>query len=293
MNRVKLIYNPHSGKRELLDNFDIVFKCYQEKGYMIDTFRVGRDVQIKDAFFHDYSEYNHILIAGGDGTVNNTVNAMKNANVDLPIAILPLGTANDFAGNLGMPKDIEEACKQILNSEVRNIDLGLANDKYFVNILSTGIFTDISHKVNPKMKKSFGKLAYYLRGIQDAYNLKPLGIDVVSHETENLEEKYIMFVFNGKTAGKINLAYKAEIDDGKFDVILIKAKGIIKSINILFKILNGTYLDDEDVVEHFKTDELLIHSDEDIFIDIDGEKGPKCPVEITCIKGGLKVLGYK
>ncbi|MBN1469907.1 MAG: YegS/Rv2252/BmrU family lipid kinase [Fusobacteriaceae bacterium] len=293
MKRVKLIYNPHSGKRELLDNFDIVFKCYQEKGYMIDTFRVGRGAQIKDAFFHDYSEYNHILIAGGDGTVNNTVNAMKNANIDLPIAILPLGTANDFAGNLGMPKDIEKACKQILNSEVRNIDLGLANDKYFVNILSTGIFTDISHKVNPKMKKNFGKLAYYLRGIQDAYNLKPLGIDVVSHETENLEEKYIMFVFNGRTAGKINLAYKAEIDDGKFDVILIKAKGIIKSINILFKILNGTYLEDEDVVEHFKTDELLIHSDEDIFIDIDGEKGPKCPVEITCIKGGLRVLGYK
>lgn len=293
MKRVKLIYNPHSGKRELLDNFDAVFKCYQKKGYIIDVFRVGKGVEIKSAFEGNFSEYNHILIAGGDGTVNSVVNAMKNAELELPIGILPVGTANDFAGNLGISKNIEEACEQILNSEVRSIDLGLANDKYFVNILSTGLFTDISHKVDPKLKKNLGKLAYYLRGIKEAYNIRPLEIDVVSHENENLEDKYIMFVFNGKTAGKINLAYKAEIDDGKFDVILIKAKGIMKSINVLFKILNGTYLEDEEVVEHFQTDELFIHSEEDIFIDIDGEKGPKCPVEIRCIKGGLKVLGYR
>lgn len=293
MRKVKLIYNPHSGKRELLENFDTVFKCYQEKGYSIDIFRVGRGIEIKDAFTGDSSEYHHVLIAGGDGTVNNVVNAMKNSSIDLPIAVLPVGTANDFAGNFGISKNIEEACNQILDSEVRTIDLGIANDRYFVNILSTGLFTDISHKVDPKMKKNFGKLAYYLRGIKDAYNIKPLEIDVVSHENENLEEKYIMFVFNGRTAGRINLAYKAEIDDGMFDVILIKAKGIMKSINIFFKIINGTYLEDEEVVEYFKTDELFIHSDEEIIIDVDGEKGPKCPLEIRCIKGGLKVLGYK
>ena len=238
MRKVKLIYNPHSGKRELLEKFDTVFKCYQEKGYSIDIFRVGRGIEIKDAFTGDSSEYHHVLIAGGDGTVNNVVNAMKNSSIDLPIAVLPVGTANDFAGNFGISKNIEEACNQILDSEVRTIDLGIANDRYFVNILSTGLFTDISHKVDPKMKKNFGKLAYYLRGIKDAYNIKPLEIDVVSHENENLEEKYIMFVFNGRTAGRINLAYKAEIDDGMFDVILIKAKGIMKSINIFFKIIS-------------------------------------------------------
>ena len=67
----------------------------------------------------------------------------------------------------------------------------------------------------------------------------------------------------------------------------------MKSINIFFKIINGTYLEDEEVVEYFKTDELFIHSDEEIIIDVDGEKGPKCPLEIRCIKGGLKVLGYR
>lgn len=293
MKRVKLIYNPNSGKKELVDSLDEIFEIYQNNGFSLDIFRVSRNVDLKDAFNLVDNNYHHVLIAGGDGTVNNVVNAMKNAGLDLPIAILPVGTANDFAMTLGMPKNIKEACEQIINSEVKEVDLGKANERYFVNILSTGLFTDISHKVDPLLKKNFGKLAYYLRGIRDAYNIKPLEIDVKSKENENKEEKYIMFVFNGRTAGRIPLAYKAEIDDGMFDVILIKAKGIIKSINILFKILNGTYLEDEEVVEYYKTDELFIHSDEDIIIDVDGEKGPTCPLEIRCIKSGLKVLGYK
>lgn len=293
MKKVKLIYNPNSGKKELVDSLDEIFEIYQNRGFYLDIFRISGDVNLNDAFESTDSYYHHILIAGGDGTVNNVVNAMKNAGLDLPIAILPVGTANDFAMNLGMSKNIREACEQILDSEIKEVDLGKANDRYFVNILSTGLFTDISHKVDPLLKRNLGKLAYYLRGIRDAYNLKPLEIDVISKENENLENKYIMFVFNGRTAGRIPLAYKAEIDDGMFDVIIIKAKGIMKSINLFFKIFNGTYLEDEEVVEHFKTDELFIASDEDIIIDIDGEKGPVCPLEIKCIKGGLKVLGYR
>lgn len=293
MKKVKLIYNPNSGKKELVDNFDEIFEIYQKNDFILDVFRISAGIELKKAFEDKENQYHHVLIAGGDGTVNNVVNEMKNAGLDLPIGILPVGTANDFAMNLGMSKNISEACEQILNSEVKEVDLGMANDRYFVNILSTGIFTDISHKVDPLMKKNLGKLAYYLRGIRDAYNIKPLEIDVISKENENLDNKYLMFVFNGRTAGRIPLAYKAEIDDGLFDVIIIKAKGIMKGINVLFKIFNGTYLEAEEVVEYYKTDELFIHSDEDIIIDVDGEKGPKCPLEIRCIKGGLKVLGYK
>ena len=293
MKKVKLIYNPNSGKKELVDSLDEIFEIYQNRGFYLDIFRISVDVDLNDAFESTDDHYHHILIAGGDGTVNNVVNAMKNAGLDLPIAILPVGTANDFAMNLGMSKNIKEACEQILDSEIKEVDLGKANDRYFVNILSTGLFTDISHKVDPLMKKNLGKLAYYLRGIRDAYNIKPLDIDVFSKNNESYDNKYLMFVFNGRTAGRIPLGYKAEIDDGLFDVIIIKAKGIIKSINILFKVLNGTYLEDEEVVEYFKTDELYIHTDEDIIIDVDGEKGPACPLEIKCIKGGLKVLGYR
>lgn len=293
MKRVKLIYNPNSGRGLLVDKLDKIIEIYQKNSYFISIHRISNDIDLSLAFEDVDQSFHHILIAGGDGTVNNVINKMKSNNLDIPIAVLPVGTANDFARGIGMPDSIEEGLEQILNSEIKEIDLGKVNDTYFVNILSTGLFTDISHKVDPQLKKNFGRFAYYVRGIQDIYNIKPLDIDVVSKDVEYLEGKYMMFVFNGRTAGRIPLAYKAELDDGLFDVIIIKARGIKKSINTFLKILNGTYLEDEEIVEYFKTDELFIQSDEDIIIDIDGERGPVCPLEINCIKGGMKVFGYK
>ncbi len=292
MKKVKLIYNPRAGKKELLQEFDTVFNLYQKAGYILTIFRICKSSTLSDALIDIDESYSHILIAGGDGTINNVVNAIKEKEIDIPIAILPVGTANDFARSLGMPEDIEASVKQILASEIKQIDLGKANDRYFVNILSTGVFTDISQKVDKNLKKSLGRLAYYLTSIKEISNIKSLDIMVESKEVYNREDKYLMFVFNGRTAGRIPFAYKAELDDGVFDVIILKAKGIPKSINIFFKILNGTYLEDEEVIEYFKTDKLLIDSKEDIVVDLDGERGPHFPIEITCIKGGLKVYGY-
>lgn len=83
--------------------------------------------------------YHHILVAGGDGTVNYVVNLLKRRNLDLPVAVLPTGTANDFANTLGVPSDIEKACRRILGGEIRRVDLGRANDEYFVNVFSCGL----------------------------------------------------------------------------------------------------------------------------------------------------------
>jgi len=293
MKKVKFIYNPNSGNKEFLEGFDKIFEIYQNKGYTISILRINKKLILQNHLNDLDNTWDHILVAGGDGTINNLVNALKSLKLDIPIAVLPVGTANDFAGVLGMPLNIEKCLNQILNSKVKEIDLGMANDRYFVNILSTGVFTDISQKVDKTLKKSFGKLAYYLTSIKEIQNIKSLDIEVKSKEKDSLENKYLMFVFNGRTAGKIPFAYKAEIDDGLFDVIILKAKGIPKSINIFFKILNGTYLEDEEVVDYFKTDEVTIESAENIVVDLDGERGPEFPIKVKCIKGGLKILGYK
>lgn len=93
--------------------------------------------------------FRHVLIAGGDGTVNYVVGIMKRANIDIPVAVLSTGTANDFAGMLGMPTDINQACRAILNGEEHRVDLGVANGEYFVNVFSCGLFTDVSQKLQP------------------------------------------------------------------------------------------------------------------------------------------------
>lgn len=291
--KVKFIYNPYSGENLILSKLDKVISLHQEAGYTIVPYRItaGEDVGVALNDIKD-GNYKYILIAGGDGTVDSVVNAMAKNGISLPIGILPVGTANDFSKFLGMPSDVEEACKQILSSEVKSVDLGSINDKYFVNVASTGLFTDVSQKTDVNLKNTIGKLAYYLKGLEELPNFRKLHVNILSKEVEFDGEMYLLLVFNGATAGNFNLATRADACDGLLDIIMFKAVQIYELLPLFIKVLKGEHLDSNKVL-YFKTDYLKVECHEDIVTDIDGEKGPDFPLEIKCIKGGLKILGAK
>lgn len=293
MKKVKLIYNPYSGENLILSKLDTVINIHQQAGYVIVPYRIEKDESILNAFVDiKDGDYSYILVAGGDGTVDSVVNAMARSGISLPIAILPVGTANDFAKFLGIPFDISKACKQIINSNITTVDLGSINDKYFVNVASTGLFTDVSQKTDINLKNTIGKLAYYLKGLEELPNFRKLKVNIKSKEITFQGQMYFLLVFNGKTAGNFNLATKSDATDGLLDVIIFKAIPIYELIPLFIKILRGEHLESENVM-YFKTDNLFIECDENIVTDIDGEKGPEFPLEIKCIKGGLKILGVK
>jgi len=233
MYKVKFIYNPYSGEHTIGSDLDTIIRIHQKHEHVIVPHRICRENPLSNAFFDIDKSYRYVLIAGGDGTVDGVVNEMKKKNIDLPIAILPAGTANDFANYLGMPQDVEEACNQILISKEKKIDLGKINDKYFVNVASTGLFTDISQKMDMNLKNTIGKLAYYVKGLEQIPNFRKLKIKVNSHEVSFDGDMYLMLVFNGQTAGNLKFAYKAKVDDGLLDVIIIKA-GMLKNIINVF-----------------------------------------------------------
>ena len=291
--KVKFIYNPYSGENLILSKLDKVISLHQEAGYTIVPYRItaGEDVGVALSDIKD-GNYKYILIAGGDGTVDSVVNAMAKSGISLPIGILPVGTANDFSKFLGMSSDVEEACKQILSSEVKSVDLGSINDKYFVNVASTGLFTDVSQKTDVNLKNTIGKLAYYLKGLEELPNFRKLHVNILSKEVEFDGEMYLLLVFNGATAGNFNLATRADACDGLLDIIMFKAVQIYELLPLFIKVLKGEHLDSNKVL-YFKTDYLKVECHEDIVTDIDGEKGPDFPLEIKCIKGGLKILGAK
>ncbi|BDR63251.1 lipid kinase [Clostridium tetani] len=293
MSKVKFIYNPYSGENAIISDLDTVIDVHQKYGYTVIPYRISMEHELSEAFEDIDETYDYILVAGGDGTVDNVVNYMKNLNIDLPIGILPVGTANDFAKFIEIPGDIRAACEQILDSEPKEIDIGKVNDKYFINVASTGLFTDVSQKTDVNLKNTIGKLAYYVKGIEQLPNFRKINIKVTS-EVQNFEgDMYLMLVFNGETAGNFKLAYKSKIDDGLLDVIIIRAGMIIDIIPLFIKILRGEHLENVNGILYFKTDKLTIECNDDIATDIDGEKGPNFPLYIECIKGGIKVLGVK
>ncbi|WP_035292064.1 YegS/Rv2252/BmrU family lipid kinase [Clostridium sp. KNHs214] len=293
MGKVRFIYNPYSGENSIISDIDNVIRIHQKYGYSVVPYRISFEYSVEEAFNDLDDDYDYVLVAGGDGTVDNVVNTMKDKGIDLPIAILPVGTANDFAKLIGMPQNLEEACEQILNSKVKTVDLGKINNKYFINVASTGLFTDISQKTDTNLKNAIGKLAYYVKGIEQLPRFRKLSINVKSEEVNYDGDMFLMLVFNGRTAGNLNLAYKAEIDDGLLDVIIIKACAIKDMLPLFIKIVKGEHLENVNGLIYFKTDNLYIECHEDIVTDIDGERGPDFPLNIKCIRGGLKILGIQ
>lgn len=291
MKKVKFIYNPFSGEAVITKNLDTIIGKYQAKGYTIVPFRISTEQSLEDAFLDIDSSYHHILGAGGDGTINQIINIMKKKNLDIPLAILPVGTANDFAKYIGMPADIGSACDKILAGKIQEIDLGKANDKYFINVFSFGLFTDVSHKTPTHLKNTIGKLAYYLNGIKELPSFKKLDIKVTSDEFFYEGNALIFFTFNGRTAGNINISYKSEINDGLLDVIIVKGENIRSTLSSLLAFLKLEHLEKPKDIIHFTTSDFTVkYSDSSLESDIDGEVGPTSPIHISCIENGLKMI---
>lgn len=291
MKKVKFIYNPFSGEAVVIKNLDTIIEKYQAKGYTIVPFRISTEQSLEDAFLDIDSSYHHILGAGGDGTINQIINIMKKKNLDIPLAILPVGTANDFAKYIGMPADIGSACDKILAGKIQEIDLGKANDKYFINVFSFGLFTDVSHKTPTHLKNTIGKLAYYLNGIKELPSFKKLDIKVTSDEFFYEGNALIFFTFNGRTAGNINISYKSEINDGLLDVIIVKGENIRSTLSSLLAFLKLEHLEKPKDIIHFTTSDFTVeYSDSSLESDIDGELGPTSPIHISCIENGLKII---
>lgn len=293
MKKVKFIYNPFSGENTIITDIDKVIMVHQKYGYMVVPYRISIGCNLKDAFADINEEYHYILVAGGDGTVDSVVNCMKELRIQLPIGILPVGTANDFAKFIGIPQDVELVCERILNLPPRRLDIGKINNKYFINVASTGLFTDVSQKTDINLKNTMGKLAYYIKGLEQLPNFRSLKIKVNSEEVSYHGNMYLMLIFNGQTAGNLKLAYKSSIDDGMLDVIIIKAAAIKDIVALFIKLIRGEHLEGHNSLIYFKTRKVTVECEEGIVTDIDGERGPDFPLTIECEQGGIEVLGIK
>ncbi len=296
MKKVRFIYNPRSGETIVAYMLDEIIAMYQKRGLTIVPYRLSfeRDPSC-DIIDGLDTEYHHILIAGGDGTVNFVVNILMSNGIDLPVAVLPTGTANDFASMLGMPSDIRKACRKILAGEVRRVDVGDVNGRYFVNIFSCGLFTDVSQKTPTLLKNTFGKLAYYVRGLSEIPKFRPMRLTITSDGGNFEGSSLIFFVFNGQTAGKMRISYLSQIDDGLLDVIVVKGDDPAVALQAMlhyfsFSRNKGAY---PSGIVHFQCKQLTAISDTAETTDIDGQAGPQFPLAITCHQGALQVIFSK
>lgn len=288
MKKARLIYNPNSGDKSFRHKIDMVIDKLQRGGYEVTPFRT---TSVEDIYrgVKTARDYDIIIISGGDGSVNHTVNAMIQQDIKLPLGILPSGTANDFAGHLKITKNIGDACKIIANGNTTELCLGKINDRYFVNVAAGGLLTDISQKIDINMKNTLGKMAYYIKGLEKIPEFKPINITVKNKGNIIKEKLFLFVILNGSMAGGFTLAPDSTADDGMLNFIGIKTCNILDMINLFIKMLLGEHLESNNIL-YVKGSEFEVECDEKIETDIDGERGPEFPLSIRLSTKKIKVF---
>ena len=229
-----------------------------------------------------------VVAAGGDGTINEIVNGL--AGSDVTLGILPVGTMNVFASELGVPGNLEQAWKIIEDGHVRRIDMARANSHYFVQLAGVGLDAQVVQQTSWNLKKTFGPLSYVISAAQIAARKPPrlfVEADGISHEGS------FVLVGNGRYyAGTLAFFKDALIDDGKLDILIFKNLGYLDIVRYLGGILMGTHTDLVDV-EYFQTRKAAVRSEEEVPVEVDGEVVTRLPVTFRISSRKLKVLAPK
>lgn len=290
MKKLKFIYNPSSGDGTLKNKLDYIIERFQRAGFMAVPFRSNYINTLEKAFFDIHEEYEAICVSGGDGTLSSVINIMASMKLNLPIGIFPFGTANDFAAHLNIPRDIEACCEIVEKGKLKRVDIGRVNDSYFLNVCSAGLLTDVAYKTDTNMKNALGKLAYYMKGLEEIPKFTPFKMRL-QYGSNVIEDNFLLFlILNGSSAGGFNrLVPYAKIDDGLMDVIAVKNTNITNILALFLKILRGEHIGDPNLY-NFQTDKLMITCEGSYETDIDGERGPSFPLDIEVKKHFLKVF---
>ncbi len=233
-----------------------------------------------------------IILGGGDGSVSSTVDFL--AHHDVTLGLLPLGTANDFARTLEIPSGLEAACRTIANGKVVDIDLGLAGDNFYVNVASVGLGVEATRSLSPQLKKSIGPLAYPAAAITAFFKHEPftarLSFPDGDHEPIGYGRLLQVAVGNGRFyGGGMVVAPGSGIDDRSLDIYAIKLGRRRDLLGVARYLKSGDFVKN-DSVDHFRTSRVLLETEPEMPVNVDGELVAKTPEEFSVAANALHVI---
>lgn len=295
LRKALLVYNPKSGNSNLiLNNFDLITTKLLEKGIILTLYSISRNYDRLIEILKN-EKYDIVILSGGDGTLSRCLTDMYNENIEFPeIAIFPTGTSNDLAKSLNLGEKIEDWINNILNKKSKFVDFGLINgNKIFLSSYAGGLFTKVSYATDKGLKKTFGKTAYYITGIDELKNIKKFDLKMRIDDNEEISEKAILYIIlNGKNVGGFDeLLQNANVDDGIMDILIVKnIENPLEISKILFDLFNGQLVNNENVRTLQAKKCVIEEVSEEIGVSIDGEEGKNEKVEIEFIRDKLKIF---
>ncbi len=276
MRRARVILNPSSGRErgpEYLDLLNTTLKRHFEDVGIVVTAGDGDAQHAAAMAAADGCEV--IFVAGGDGTLNEVMNGLATAGAldRVVIGIVPLGTGNDFAAGLDIPRDPDAALEVLLAGRELAVDLGEVNGRVFVNSSGGGFMAEVSVAVTPELKTIAGRLAYLIGGAQVLFEFEPVAALVTMQpgEIQVSRSLYTFAVCNSRLiAGGRLIAPDALIDDGLLDVCLIETMSALEFVALARRVADGAHVEDPRVL-YYQAASVRIELERAVHVNTDGE----------------------
>ena len=232
-----------------------------------------------------------IIVAGGDGTINEAIQGLAGTNARL--AIIPRGTANVLARELGLPLDEQEAAMVVARGKTRRIHLGLAIDettnvrRHFALMAGIGLDASIVRHVRPRLKKRIGKGAFWISGLSHlaSWSPRPFTLEIDGREYT------ATFAAVGKApryGGDLAITPGARLDEPEFEVCMIETSNRFRYLRLLSYALRAGMPRDNTAVKFMKTARVTAHGDAQV--QIDGELIGSLPMRFEIAPNSLEVI---
>ena len=226
MKKLLFVINPYAGMRRAAKMLPEILAVFNRADYDVRVYVTAEAGDAIQAVKEIATEMDLVVCSGGDGTFNETITGLMQADLKIPVGYIPSGSTNDFAASLQIPSDPVEAARQIVEGEPNFYDLGRFGDRYFSYVASFGAFTKASYSTPQSVKNLLGHMAYLLEGMQELSQIRKHHLKLTLDGNEVLEDDYIFgAICNSTSVGGIMTLDPNQVDlkDGKFEVLLVRA----------------------------------------------------------------------
>ena len=274
MKKLLFIYNPQAGKGQVRPQLAAILDAFSKAGYLTSAWPTqgpGDATRVAAAIGR---RYDRVVCCGGDGTLNEVVTGLMGLEAPPLVGYIPAGTTNDFSRNLDLPKGMDKAAEAAVAGVARPCDIGVFNDRFFVYVAAFGAFSAVSYETPQNMKNAMGHLAYIIEGVKrlpigEKY---PARVEVGDRVFE--EEFLFCSISNTTSIGGFSLdkSVEATLDDGEFEVLLIKAPTSVAEANtIVSKLLARDF--NNELIHLLHADSVTVHFPTPTKWTLDGEYG--------------------
>lgn len=290
-----IVVNPQSGKMKSRKGLYDIVSTLNKNGYEATVFFTTAPKDAIEITATKAPMFDAVICCGGDGTLNEVISGLMQANATLPIGYIPTGTTNDFAKTLNLPKNILKATEAIIKGIPAYHDIGVLQENvFFAYIASFGAFSTVSYTTPQWLKNKLGHLAYTLQGIKGVGGIRPYKVKVITNDSE-IEDTFIFGCVANTTSigGILTLpSDKVSLNDGLFEVLLIRQpqkRGDLR--NALYGLNSKKYDDCGIFFTH--TNHITFEFDTDVAWSSDGEFGGKyTKVDIRVVQDKVQIIRF-